>query len=174
MIKRALMAAAVVAIAGSASGQILSVTDDLTDGLFDAFFSYDLSSDFAGNGVGGDFNELGASGLLLASDEVLITFPGAAGGNVLEVNISFIDFTGVGATEFEAIGLGGMANDANTTVGQLESFHASSSSIGFIQSAQVGAFETYIKSITVRYEVPAPAGTAVLGLAGLGAMRRRR
>ncbi len=168
------MAAAVVAFTGSATGQIVSVTDDLTDGMLDAFFSYDLSSDFAGNGPGNDFNQLDGQGLLLASDEVLITFPGAAGGNVLEVNISFVDFTGIGATEFEAIGLGGVANDANTTVGQPESFHASFSQIGFIQSAQVGAFETYIKSITVRYQVPAPAGAAVLGFAGLAATRRRR
>lgn len=173
MMKSALMVA-VATLATSASGQILSVTDDLTDGMFDSFFNYDFSSDFAGNGVGNDFNDLDGQGMLLASDEVLITFPGAAGGEILEVNVSYTDFTGIGATDFLAIGLNGMTTDSNSTVGMLASFHASSSQIGSIQSAQIGAFETYISSITVRYRVPTPASSAVLGLGGLIAMRRRR
>ena len=175
MFQRACVTAAIVAFAGSAAGQIVSVTDDLTDGALDPFFSYDFSSDFMGNGPGNDFNSLDlGSGLLLASDEVFITFPGAMGGNVLEVNIAFEDFTGVGATDFEAIGLMGSVMDSNSTVSTPESFSASSSSIGFIQSAEVGAFETYIRSITVRYEIPTPATAGLFGLAGLAAARRRR
>ncbi len=175
MFKRACVTVAFAAFVGSAAGQIVSVTDDLTDGVLDPFFSYDLSSDFAGNGPGGDFNSLDlGSGLLLASDEVLITFPGAMGGEVLEVSIAFSDFTGVGATTFEAIGLMGSVTDSNSTVSMLETFGASSSSIGFIQSAQVGAFESYISSITVRYRIPTPATAGLLGLAGLAAARRRR
>lgn len=171
MLHRASTLAVFAALAPlAAAGTIESITDDFTDGSFDAFFSYDFSSDFGVN-----FNSIDASGLLLASDEVLITFPGTGpAGRVLEVNVVFTDFTGVGATTFEATGLNGIANDANDLVSTSEQFGASFTLIGDIQSVRINAFETFITSITVRYEVPAPAGAGVLAAAGLLAARRRR
>jgi hypothetical protein len=165
----------VAAVAVSASAQIVSVTDDLTDGTFDSFFNYDFSADFPGNGPGNDFNSLdNMFGLLLASDEVLITFPGAAGGEVLEVSVNYTDFTGVGATTFEAIGLSGSKLGANTTVSNPEVFGASFTEVGFLTSVNITAFESYVSSVTVRYRIPTPATAGLLGIAGMIATRRRR
>lgn len=173
MFRSALCVAAVLAV--NASAQIVSVTDDLTDGVFDSFFNYDFSADFSGNGPGNDFNSLdNMFGLLLASDEVLITFPGAAGGEVLELSVNYRDFTGVGATTFEAVGLNGSKFGANSSVSTPEVFGASFTEIGFLTSVNITAFESYVTSITVRYRVPTPATAGLLGFAGLIATRRRR
>lgn len=159
---------AAIGLAMPAAAQ-MSFTDDFTDGLLDPTFGYDFSSDFTG---GGDFNSIDAMGLLLASDEVVITFPGIAEPVGL-FQIDFSDFTGIGATEVEVFGTLGSVLLTNTTIGGPESIIVTpTDGLGEITSVRVSAFETFFERITVR-TIPAPSTAALFGLGALAARRRR-
>lgn len=168
----ALLAAA--ALGAPAFATVMGFNDDLTDGAFDPVFAYDFSSDFAGNGPGGDFNSLDPGvGLCLCSDEVFITFPGA-GMPVGLAQVDLTDFTGVGATEIEFIGTLGSLSFSNAMVSMPESFVAGpSDGIGAITAVRVSAFETFVTRVSIR-TIPTPGGLALAGVAGLALVRRRR
>ena len=148
-----------------------SYTDDLTDGLFDAPFLYDLSSDFDGNGPGGDFNDLDTFGLCLCSDEVDITFDIAEPVAFASVNVSH--GVGPGGSEITFNGTLGSLTFANLG-GGLESYSADlSSGIGTITSINIWSFESFLLDVSIR-TVPTPGSLALLGLGTAVALRRRR
>ena len=172
----ATLAALALSCGAAVAGGPMPFGDDLTDGLFDPAFNYDFSSDFPGNGPGGDFNSLDpgpGAGLLLASDEVVITWPGIPDAIGL-AQVDFTDYTGPGATEVEFFGTLGSMLFSNATVSALESFQVDmSSGIGAITSIRISAFETYVHSISLR-SIPTPGALALLGVAGMAGLRRRR
>lgn len=177
MVRTAMAFGLVGAIAASASASFTSYTDDLTDGAFDFPFMYDFSTDFTG---GGDFNSLDAgTGLLLASDEVIITFD-ASLNDILAATLSIGDFTGGQGTDMMITftGTGGEVETYTEADGGLTVPFVGDYTIGYsgtfaLQSITVSGFEAVIYDITIR-EIPTPGFAALASLAGLAATRRRR
>lgn len=174
MIRTAIAALGCTAIATNAS--VMSFTDDLTDGVFDFPFNYDFSSDFSG----GYFNTLDAgTGLLLASDEVVITFDPSI-TDISAATLSIGDFTGGQGTD--------MTITFEGTLGEIETYTEADGgllvpfvgdyTIGYsgsfdLASITVSGFEAVIRDVTIR-GVPTPGAIAVAGIAGSAATRRRR
>ncbi len=168
-----LAAMAAGCFASSALGA--AVFDDLTDGLLDPAFNYDFQgpNDFAPSG---DSNGLGSpDGLWVYPDEVIVTFPGLAPGDVVELaHVEVADYVGIGALDVEFFGTLGSVLFHNTMTSMIESYQVDQSDgIGYITSIRIGGYEDAIKLISLR-TVPAPASAALLAGIGLLGARRRR
>jgi hypothetical protein len=166
-----LAACAAAALTSAASAGFYAESFD--DAAIDPFFNLDLSSDFTG---GGDFNEISGGRLLIAPDEVLITFNTAANEAVSYLQIVIGDFTDVGATQLEWIGTLGTINIGNFLVQTPETFTLTAANgIGDLLSLRISGLETDIYSIEAETRMIPTNGTlALLGLGGLAMARRRR
>ena len=118
-------------------------------------------------------------GLLLASDEVTITFSDSI-GEINAATLSLGDFTPGLDPDMTITFLGTMGEIEvySEADGGLTPNHTGEYTIGYsgtfdLASVTVSGFEAYVRDITVR-AIPAPGALALVGLGGLAATRRRR
>lgn len=174
---RLIGATAVFALAMPAGARI--VVEDFanvagTNPEFDPFFDYDFggSRDFDD----GDSNNTFIGSLLLSPDRVVISFNTLPGEAVIGASVRSQELRAPGQTTIRfrgELGVHTMQSQQQTT---LESFELPFGQIGEIHSIEIIGAETLIREIRIETNgvVPAPAGTAALGLAGLSTFARRR
>ncbi|MEQ8769312.1 MAG: PEP-CTERM sorting domain-containing protein [Phycisphaerales bacterium] len=170
-------AAAVLAFAMPAGARI--IVEDFanpagTGPEFDPFFSYDFggSRDFDE----GDSHNMFIGSLLLSPDRVVIDFNELPGETVVAARIMSQELRAPGQTRITFRGENGIYTMLSQTQATLESFQLPLGQIGVVHSIEIIGAQTLIREIRVETEraVPAPAGTAALGVAGVGMLARRR
>ncbi len=174
---RLIGAAAVVALSATAGARI--VVEDFSNDTgtapeFDSFFDYDFGDtrDF----VDGDSNNVFVGSLLLSPDRVVISFNTLPGETVIGASITSMELRAPGQTMVRfhgSLGTHTMLSNVQTTP---ELFQLPFGQVGTINSIEIIGNETLIREIRVETQpgVPAPAGAALLGIAGVGVCRRRR
>lgn len=134
-------------------------------------FDFGTDTDFAGFDTHDHIDGV----LWMYADLASITVNSLGAGESIEsISVSWTDFCGIGCTNFELFGATDNVLMSNTTVGSFETVMLSEGDLGeAITHFTISSFEGRMEGITIHI-VPAPASIALLGLASVLVIPRRK